>query len=136
MPEDRVISEVSAAGLAKATTIKIPDQKEAAYLWGVNIQRPDGRLVSVEPLMTRMIYESREREETLSRLKAEGDFLIYEFNNRRPLSRSIDLARLYDFPLTGTYRVQFVYDNGWLNDFTDGKWVGSFGSRAFEVTIK
>jgi hypothetical protein len=136
LPEDSVISEVGRSQQPPPTTIKIPDQKEGTDLWGINILKPDGNLVSVQPYVTKRIYEARERAEALSRIKAEGNFLTYDFSRKRPLTRSIDLGRLYDFPVTGTYRVQLVYDNSWLNDFSDEKWVGTFGSRVFEVTIK
>ena len=136
LPADSQISAVARLQQPAPTTIKIPDQKEGTDLWGMNILNPDGTRTAVQAQVTKMIYESRERAETLNRIKAEGKFQVYDINHEQSLTRSIDLSKLYDFTKTGTYRIQLIYDNSFLDDQSDGKWVGSFRSRIFEVLIR
>lgn len=133
LPDD---SEIPVGRLEQPTAIKIPDQKNGTDLWGINILNPDGTRTFIQSRVTKTVYESHEREQALSKIKAAGNFQVFEFNHEHPLTRSIDLGKLYDFSLQGTYRVQLIYDNISLDDKSDGKWVGSFGSRAFEVTIR
>jgi len=59
----------------------------------------------------------------------------HRLTHRQSYKRSLDLSAMCDFSKPGTYRVQLLYDDGWLADRNKGDWQGHFRSPVFEIKI-
>jgi len=119
-----------------SSKIEIADQKEGLGLWGLSIISPDGKMTYVQPADSKMVYGSEDQTKAKQHLRETEDFKVHEVNHAKPYQRTIDLAKLYDFAIPGTYQVQLAYSNIWFDDRSQGEWVGSFRSQVFTITIK
>ena len=104
------------------TTVKILDMAGGTDCWGLNRILPDGK---------------RERvAATRKATRQSPNFKSIVVDKTHPYKRSLDLSALADFSKLGLYRVQLMYEDGWLAIREKGEWVGSFASPPFEIEVQ
>jgi hypothetical protein len=97
------------------------DTEKGHACWGVNRILPDGTQ-QVVPIAKGVGRNS-------------PDVRSHRLTHRQSYRRSLDLSAMCDFSMPGTYRVQLLYDDGWIADVDRGDWQGNFRSPVFEVRI-
>lgn len=103
------------------TAVTLLDMEGETAFWGLRRILPDGKREFVWPARV----GSRESRTLKSHV----------LNKKQPYARSLDISALCEFSKLGTYRVQLIYDSGWLADRTKGEWPGSFCSPVFELKV-
>lgn len=116
-------------------TIKLLDERDGTGLWGLNVEAPDGKRTRIGSLVSTLVYKSNERAKIQLQLRETGGFRTQDTAPGKPYVRQIDLGKLYDFPIPGTYKVQLIYDSACFENPVHGEWLGGFAGRAFSVTI-
>ncbi len=104
------------------TTVTILDLEGGTAFWGLHRILPDGNRERV----------AAKRNAT----RQSPGFKSIVLDKTHPYKRSLDLSALADFSKPGVYRVQLMYEDGWLAIREKGEWVGSFSSRTFEINIQ
>ena len=117
--------------------VVLADQTEKDDLWGLAVQRPDGKQQYVSSHVSQAVVSAHDRHKTLQKIRATGQFHLQDVSKTRTYRRKIDLDRLYHFSTPGTYRVQLVYDSKWFTEYPRrDAWTGTFRSSVFSVTIR
>ena len=105
-------------GDASATLL---DTEHGNACWGLNRILPDGTQQRV-PIAKGVDRGSLEVK-------------LHRLTHRQSYKRLLDLSAMCDFSKPGTYRVQLLYDDGWIADKNKGDWLGSFLSPVFVIKI-
>ncbi len=125
--------------------VKLVDTEHGHLVWGLRRVLPDGTREIVEVAGAEPPDWAPHRalpdgmRETIPAEKAvrpgPGELKVHHLTHRQCYKRSLDVSEICDFSRPGTYRVQLIYENGWIASERKGEWPGRFRSPVFEVTI-
>jgi hypothetical protein len=105
-------------GNANATLL---DTEHESACWGLHRILPDGTQQRVP------IAKGLDR--------GSPEVKLHRLTHRQSYKRLVNLSAMCDFSKPGTYRVQLIYDDGWIADRFKGDWQGRFSSPMFEIKI-
>lgn len=132
---ERVVIPVEVRFLPDRPTVRILDMDGQVGFWGLRRILPDGTREGVAAAIGWSVYKSKSREETKAEIRLSPALATHVLEKGRPYRRSLDISALCDFPRSGTYRVQLIYQSNWIADKEKGEWPGSFSSPVFEIKV-
>lgn len=142
---DRIVLPVSVSFLCDGETATVVDTDSAPLVWGLNRILPDGskEIISVatpDPPTRgpRKVYENKLTlvvPAVVGKRPESGTLRVHHLKHGESFRRSLDLTALCDFPATGTYRLQVIYEDTFIADQKKGEWSGRFCSPVFEIKI-
>lgn len=128
--------KVNVSFLQASVTVKVADQDEKNGLWGIRILTPSGARKSVDSFLEDKLHHAQDRPKLIAELQAGRELKLHPLAVDQTYSRNFDLSDWYDFPESGSYKVQLVYEGDMAKQIDDNAWSGGFGSEVFTVNIK